>query len=269
MLGSSNLTLTIAGSDPSGGAGLQADLGVFARHGLRGAGVVTALTVQSAKAVRSVHPVDSARVVAQLRAVLEDHAVAAAKLGMLGSAETSGALAAVWRELGADIPLVIDPVLVSSSGLPLLGPGGLVALRDELLPLARVITPNLPEAAALLGLASSAADGREAMEMARALVALGPDCVVVTGGHAKAGATADEIVDVVAFATGEALELRGPRVLTAHTHGTGCLFSAGITAALARGASLRLALHHGRACVTRGLQAGCEGAVWLDAAPSL
>lgn len=269
MLRSSNLTLTIAGSDPSGGAGLQADLSVFAKHGLRGAGVVTALTVQSARAVRSVHPVDSARVVAQLRAVLEDHEVTAAKLGMLGSPETPVALATVWRELAADTPLVIDPVLVSSSGRPLLGPGGLAALRDELLPLATVITPNLSEAAALLGLASFADDGREAMEMARALVALGPDCVVVTGGHAQGGETAAEVVDAVAFATGEVLELRGPRTLSPHSHGTGCLFSAGITASLARGAPLRAALHHGRACVARGLKAGCEGAVWLDEVPTL
>lgn len=269
VLRSSNLALTIAGSDPSGGAGLQADLSVFARHGLRGAGVVTALTVQSAKAVRSVHSVDSERVVAQLRAVLEDHTVAVAKLGMLGSPATPGALAVLWRELGADIPLVIDPVLVSSSGLPLLGPGGLVALRDALLPLATVITPNLSEAAALLGITPSAEDGREAMEMARALVALGPDCVVVTGGHAKGGERAAEVVDAVAFASGEVLELRGPRLSTSHSHGTGCLFSAGITAALGRGDSLRAALHHGRACVARGLEAGREGAVWLDEAPSL
>jgi len=245
---------------------LQADIAVFVQHGLRAGAVVTALTVQSARSVRSIHPVSSVEVAAQLRAVLKDHTVVAAKLGMLGSSGTPAALAALWRELAPEIPLVIDPVLVSSSGAQLLEAGGLDALRDCLLPLATVITPNLPEAAALLGWESIAADG--AGDAARALVALGPRCVVVTGGHAE-GDGAREVVDVVAFSSGDVVELRGPRVETPHSHGTGCLLSAGITAALAQGAPLRAALEHGRACVERGLRAGREGAVWLDEPPEV
>jgi hydroxymethylpyrimidine/phosphomethylpyrimidine kinase len=255
--------LTIAGSDPSGGAGLQADLAVFAQHGLRGAGVVTALTVQSAAAVRVAYPVPPDRVAEQLRAVLEDHALAAAKIGMLGSAGTPAALALVWEDFGEGIPLVLDPVLVSTSGTPLLEEAGLHALRACLIPLATVITPNLPEAAALLGWESVASG--TAAAAARELLVLGPRCVVVTGGHASDGG--DEIVDAVAFDSGEISELRGPRIETPHRHGTGCLFSAGITAALARGTPLPAALAHGRACVVRGLRSGREGAVWLDGVP--
>lgn len=263
-----NLAMTIAGSDPSGGAGLQADLSVFARHGLRGGGVVTALTVQSARSVRSSHFVPSEQVVSQARAVFEDHAVVAVKLGMLGDPETPAALARLLCELAGSIPLVIDPVLVSSSGAPLLGPGGLEALREELLPLATVVTPNLAEAVALLGWERPLEDGSDAADAAKALLALGPSCVVITGGHAPLSEHASEVVDVVAFKSGEVMQLRGPRIATEHTHGTGCLFSAGITSALADGVSLREALHHGRACVTRGLHSGREGAVWLDAAPA-
>jgi hydroxymethylpyrimidine/phosphomethylpyrimidine kinase len=200
--------------------------------------------------------------------VLEDHAVVAAKMGMLGDSETPAALARLWRELAGSLPLVIDPVLVSSSGAPLLAAGGLEALREELLPLATVITPNLAEAAALLGW-EHPLDGSvdAAAGAASALLEFGPSCVVITGGHAEGPENASEVVDVVAFESGEITQLRGARIATEHTHGTGCLFSAGVTSALATGASLRGALDHGRACVARGLHSGREGAVWLDVVP--
>ena len=248
---------------------MQADLSVFSTHGLRGAGVVTALTVQSARSVRGSHFVPSDQVVAQARAVFEDHAVVAAKLGMLGDPETPAAVARLWRELAGEVPLVIDPVLVSSSGASLLGAGGLEALREEFLPLATVITPNLSEAAALLGWGSSLEGGAfAAADAAKALLDFGPSCVVITGGHAQGLENAAEVIDVVAFESGEISLLRGPRLLTDHTHGTGCLFSAGVTSALALGAPLAGALDHARACVSRGLHSGREGAVWLDAPPA-
>lgn len=258
-----NLALTIAGSDPSGGAGLQADLSVFSRHGLRGAGVLTALTVQSGAGVRRSVPLEAALVVEQLEAVLEDHRVAAAKVGMLGAGETAEGLAKLWQRAGRGIPLVLDPVLLSSSGTPLLEPGGLELLREHLLPLATVVTPNLPEAAALLGEDDLAPE--DAVEAGRELLRLGPRLVLITGGHAPGGGP---VTDTAVFASGEVHELTGPRLATSHSHGTGCLLSAGLASALALGAPLRAAAEHGRACVARGLEQGREGAVWLDEAPA-
>ena len=256
-----NLVVSIAGSDPSGGAGLQADLSVFARHNLRGGGVVTALTVQSARRVESCTAIPSEQVAAQLRTVLRDHQVVGGKVGMLGNGETPAVIAEVWRKTAGDIPLVVDPVLVSSSGAQLLEESGIRTLRSYLVPLATVITPNLPEAASLLGWAKVEPGAEEAA--ARALLELGPDCVVLTGGHGAG----EEVVDTVVLASGDLVELRGPRIQTPNTHGTGCLLSAGILSALITGAGVLKAVEHGRACVQRGLMAGREGAVWLDQVP--
>lgn len=256
-----NLALTIAGSDPSGGAGLQADLSVFARHGLRGAGVPTALTVQSGAGVRAVHSVDPALVDSQLRAVLEDHAVGGAKVGMLGAAGTPQRIAAAWRELGAGLPLVVDPVLVSSSGAVLLEDGGLAALRDDLFPQATLVTPNWSEAALLLGW--DPAGVVEAERAAQELLKFGPEAVMVTGGDLDGL----DSVDFLACADGTQLELRSPRTSAVHSHGTGCLLSAAILSALNTGRDLVDAVLHGKRCVEVGLELGSEGAVWLGALP--
>ncbi len=252
--------LTIAGSDPSGGAGLQADLRVFAAHGLFGSAVVAATTVQSATRgvvrTRSLGP-DELR--DQLEAALVDRPVGAAKTGMLGSADNVRVVASTLR--GRDIPLVVDPVLVSSSGAALLGPGGVEALR-ELLPLATVITPNLPETARLLGRELPPA------EAARALAGLGPAVVVVTGGH---GDPTGPCVDHVYLREADrSLQLRAPRLATGHDHGTGCLFAAGVVCSLILDGDLERSVRYGHACVQQGLRGGqrlSAGSVWLDRIP--
>ncbi|MEE2828546.1 MAG: bifunctional hydroxymethylpyrimidine kinase/phosphomethylpyrimidine kinase [Myxococcota bacterium] len=258
----SPLALTIAGSDPSGGAGLQGDINVFSRHGLRTSAVVTALTVQSGRGVVKSEAVPPSLVQEQLERVLTDHRVGGAKVGMLALGETVAAVAAAWKRLGGTAPLVVDPVLRSSSGTALLDPGGVDLLREELLPLATVITPNLDEAAALLGRMSLGVS--EAEEAARDLLEMGPKAVVLTGGHAPGSGP---VRDVVCCASGEVVFLEGSRIDTEHDHGTGCLLSAGIVSALVLGASVLEAVEHGRRCVRRGLESGCEGAVWLDQAP--
>ena len=259
----STLALTIAGSDPSGGAGLQADLSVFSKHGLRAGAVVTALTVQSGRGVRRSVAVDSDLVGDQLEALMEDHRVGVAKVGMLGARGTAERVADIWEHRGEGAPLVVDTVLVSSSGTPLLEPEGLRVLRERLLPQATLITPNLVEAAALLGSSGIVPD--EVVDAAASLLRLGPRAVVITGGH---GPSDRAVVDTAVTAEGNVFRVEGPRVDSPHSHGTGCLFSAAVAAALALGAGLEDAVRHGRACVVRGLEHGREGAVWLDALPA-
>lgn len=242
-----SVVLSVAGSDPSGGAGVQADLRLFAREGLYGTAVLAGLTVQDSGGVHRAEAVDAALFAEQLDAVLNDLPVAAAKSGMLGSAANVRALAA---RIGR-VPLVVDPVLISSSGRRLLDPEGLAALR-ELLSVAAVATPNLAEAAALLDVDRVAPP--EAPSAARALAERFGLAVVVTGGHSGGDRSVDHAW------IGRALALDGPRVATENDHGTGCLHSAAIAAALARGEELEGALRHGKAVVTRGLRdAVCLG----------
>ncbi|TNF28688.1 MAG: bifunctional hydroxymethylpyrimidine kinase/phosphomethylpyrimidine kinase [Deltaproteobacteria bacterium] len=220
--------LTIAGSDSGGGAGLQADLRTFFAHGLLGCTAVTAVTVQNTVGVRSVTPMDAALVVAQIEAVLDDLPVRAAKTGMLATAANVRAVAALW-ERHDDVPLVIDPVLVSTSGARLVDDAALEAFKAELLPFAAVVTPNIPEAAALLGV-DTLGPVEETLE---GLAALAPRAaVVLKGGHAE---DPDVAVDHVRFRGGDTLALSAPRVSTTATHGTGCTFAAAITARLALG----------------------------------
>jgi hydroxymethylpyrimidine/phosphomethylpyrimidine kinase len=221
-----NVVLTIAGSDSGGGAGLQADLRTFAAHGLHGASAVTAVTAQNSVAVVDYVALDPRMVVAQIEAVGSDMPVAAVKTGMLATAEIVRAVADAAARLR--LPhLVVDPVMVAKSGDRLLDPAAEAAYRERLFPLAEVVTPNLPEAEALLGRpVRTLPDMREA---ARALRALGPRVVVVKGGHLEGDA-----VDVVW--DGERLEEIGAaRIRTPHTHGTGCTYSAAIAARLALG----------------------------------
>ncbi len=220
------VALTVAGSDPGGGAGLQADLKTFAALGVYGASAVTALTVQDTTGVHAVHAVDPDVVAAQVRAVLADLEPAAAKVGMLGNAAVA---AAVADALAGFAPLVVDPVVRSSSGRALLDDAGLDVLRERLLPGAALATPNVAEAAALLGRTPE-----EVLEdpagACRDLLVLGPRAVVLTGGHRPGPTCVDLYCDGLALE-----ELPAPRVETANTHGTGCTFSAAVAAHLARG----------------------------------
>lgn len=217
------VALTVAGSDPSGGAGVQADLKTFSALGAYGTAVLTALTAQSTRGVTGVHGVPAAFVGLQLRTLLDDVDVHATKLGMLGTAEVVREVAAVLRERRVR-PVVCDPVMVATSGDRLIDEEAVAALRTDLLPLADLITPNVPESAALLGVAP-ATDVDELPEQAAALLALGPGAVLLKGGH-LGGA---DSVDVLASADGLHVTRR-PRVRTNATHGTGCTLSSAIAA---------------------------------------
>lgn len=237
---------TIAGSDPTGGAGLQGDLKTFAAHGVYGTAVVTALTVQGRRGVTRVEPAGAALVGEQLDVVLDEVLPRGLKTGMLWDAETIIAVAA--RLSGEGIPLVVDPVLAATTGGGLLHPDALTALRDELLPLAWVATPNLLEGARLLGVADITDD--DMAEAARALLALGPRAVLLKGGHG--GGT--EAIDALATADGVEL-LRLPRLEGANAHGTGCALAASLAARLAQGDTLIAASRGAKAYVHRALAA--------------
>jgi hydroxymethylpyrimidine/phosphomethylpyrimidine kinase len=228
------IALTIAGSDPSGGAGIQADLKTFAAHGVYGASAITAITVQSTRGVESVTPLEADLVTAQIEAVAADLAIDATKIGMLANAAIVEAVAAAIKEL--ELPLVVvDPVLVSSSGAPLLDEDGVRLLCSELLRLARVITPNVPEAERLSGrtLTSPAA----ARDAAKRLHDMGASAVIVTGGHAAWNRDAGEVVDLL-FDGDVFHELRVARAAARAVHGTGCTFASAVAAGLAQGLAL-------------------------------
>ena len=222
--------LTIAGSDSSGGAGVQADLRAFAAQDVRGVCAVTAVTAQSSTEVVRIHTIPPDVVRAQIQAAAAGFGIDAAKTGMLVNVEVVEAVVAGLRDLDPAV-LVVDPVLVSSSGTPLLEEPAIETLLQTLLPLASCVTPNRHEAERLANREiSSVASARDA---ARRIGDLGPGGVVITGGHLAT----DDVVDVVFDGTGF-VELRGPRVHSATDHGTGCTFSATLTAALAKGHAL-------------------------------
>jgi hydroxymethylpyrimidine/phosphomethylpyrimidine kinase len=241
------VALTIAGSDPSGGAGIQADLKTFVAFGVYGAGVVAALTAQNTRGVRAIAEVAPPFVAQQLEAVLDDLDVRAAKTGMLGGATV---VAVVAERLGArPLPhLVVDPVMVATSGDALLAPDALGVLRARLLPLATLVTPNLHEAEVLTG--RRVRTPAEMREAARALVDLGAGAALVTGGH-LAGPAVDVLLD------GSTVhELPAPRVAGARPwHGAGCTLSAAVTAGLALGRDLEAAVAAAKGYVTRALRA--------------
>jgi hydroxymethylpyrimidine/phosphomethylpyrimidine kinase len=248
--------LSIAGSDSGGGAGIQADLKAFARCGVHGATAITAVTVQNTVEVRAVQPLPPQVIVAQVAAVAEDIGVDAVKIGMLGSVETVHAVEEALSHTGT-APVVIDPVMIAESGARLLPSDAIEALRDALLPRATVITPNVPEAAALSGLGVDAPGA----ELARALHALGPRNVVVTGGHRE------EAVDV--FFDGETItEIPGERYPDGAAHGSGCTHSSALAAHLAHGLepleAARRAKEIASAAVRDGLQGIGAGAGPVD-----
>ena len=230
------IALTIAGSDPSGGAGIQADLKTFAAFGVYGASAISAVTVQSTRGVETVSPLSADLVTAQIEAVAGDLTIDATKIGMLATSAIVEAVAAAIKEL--ELPLVVlDPVLVSSSGEPLLDADGVRAMCLELLPLARVVTPNIPEAETLSG--RRIGSPAEAREAARRIHDMGPAAVIITGGHRdwdEEGPGA-QVVDLL-FDQGQFHEFRTRRLDSTHTHGTGCTFASAVAAGLALGHSV-------------------------------
>jgi len=239
--------LTIAGSDPSGGAGIQGDLKTFTRQGVYGMAALTALTVQNTCGVRGVHDVPPAFVAAQLDAIFDDMPVHAAKTGMVSVVPAIEAIADVLARRGAP-PLVVDPVMVATSGDPLLEEDAVDAIVERLFPLAALVTPNVPEAERLCGFLISSESHAE--RAARALTARGAPAVLNKGGHGGR----DEVVDLLYFA-GEFHEFRGARIPTEHTHGTGCALSAAIAARLALGDGMPEAVERAREFVRKGLEA--------------
>jgi hydroxymethylpyrimidine/phosphomethylpyrimidine kinase len=219
------VALTIAGSDSGGGAGIQADLKTFAALGVHGTSAITAITAQDTITVSEIFELPVALIRAQIDVVLRDLGVAATKTGMLSSSEIIEAVASAIREHGLS-RLVVDPVMVAKGGARLLRDTAVDALRTQLLPLAAVLTPNLPEAEVLLGRRVQSINERR--QAARDLVGLGARAVVVKGGHADG-----DVTDIF-WDGAQMVELRGTRVHTENTHGSGCAFSAAITAGLAR-----------------------------------
>ena len=234
------IALTIAGSDSGGGAGIQADLKTFAACGVYGTSAVTAVTAQNTLGVTAWEPISTELVIAQIEAVGDDLSPAAVKTGMLATAAIVEAVAAAIAAL--DLPnLVVDPVMIAKGGDRLLQTDAVAAIRTELLKLAEVVTPNVPEAEVLTGLSITSIDDMRAA--ARRIRTLGPRVVVVKGGHLPQG---DRIVDVVCTPDAE-FDLTGRRFETRHTHGTGCTFAAAIAAFLALGQPVEEALRSARA----------------------
>jgi len=238
------VALTIAGSDPSGGAGLQADLKTFHRFGVYGEAVVTLITVQNTRGVTRVDPLAEDLVSAQIRAVLEDIPPHAAKTGALGSKEVVAAVADAAA--GFRFPLVVDPVMIGKHGARFLDDDSLHVLIERLIPRAFLLTPNLDEAGALAGLAVNNRDSM--IRAAEKLIALGAANVLVKGGHLPGDA-----LDILYTGAGEIHEFTAARVATPHTHGSGCTYSAAITAELARGTPLVEAVRRAKDFVTRAI----------------
>ncbi len=238
------VALTIAGSDPSGGAGIQADLKTFHQRGVYGMSVITLLTVQNTVEVSAVEVLPPKMVISQLRAILDDIPPAAAKTGALGSTEVIEAVA----EMAASFkfPLVVDPVMISKHGASLLAEESRGALVDRLIPKAFLVTPNLHEASLLAGVSVTGPDSME--EAARRIEALGARAVLVKGGH-----LAQEAVDVLYY-EGQFRHYAAPRSNTRHTHGTGCTYSAAITAELAKGRPLPEAVSAAKRFITRAIE---------------
>jgi hydroxymethylpyrimidine/phosphomethylpyrimidine kinase len=239
------VALTVAGSDSGGGAGIQADLRTFSAHGVHGTSALTAVTAQNSVGVTAWSALDPALVVAQIEAVATDMPVAAAKTGMLATAAIVAAVAAALERLRI-APLVVDPVMFAKSGDRLLDPAAERACVEALVPRATLLTPNLPEAAALLG--RPVADVPAMREAARDLARLGAGAVLVKGG-----ALAGDAVDVL-FDGARIVELPGARVDTRNVHGTGCTLSAAICARLALGAGLLDAVRGAKDYLAEGLR---------------
>jgi hydroxymethylpyrimidine/phosphomethylpyrimidine kinase len=242
------VALTIAGSDSSGGAGIQADLKTFAAFGVYGASVITALTAQNTQGVRGVHPVPADFVTAQLEAVFDDLDVSAVKIGMVAELDIVKAIASKLSRRAPD-HVVLDPVMVATSDDRLLSPDAVKCLRDDLMPRATLITPNLPEAAALLEEDVAASEAAIA-DQGRRLLALGARAVLIKGGHGKGAESIDYL-----FTQDGVTALPAPRIATKNTHGTGCSLSSAIAAGLAKGETLEQAVRHAKTWISAAIAA--------------
>lgn len=239
--------LTIAGSDPSGGAGIQADLKTFSANGVYGMSALTALTAQNTQGVSAVETVPPEFVIAQIRDVLADIPVDAVKIGMIATAPIAEAVVVALADYSG--PIVLDPVMVAKGGHPLLPPEAVLSLEKHLLPRATVLTPNLPEAAAILGV-EEATNEDEMIAQGNALIAMGPKAVLVKGGHLD-GADSTDVLVTLAGVT----RFSVPRVATKNTHGTGCTLSAAIAAELAKVADIPAAVAAAKTYLTGAVAA--------------
>jgi len=245
---STPIAVTIAGSDSSGGAGIQADLKTFAALGVYGASVITALTAQNTRGVTAIHDVPPDFIAAQIDAVFSDLAVGAVKIGMLSQPRAIEAVADGLDRHGQR-SIVLDPVMIATSGERLLAPAAIDGLRHALIPRALIVTPNLPEAAVLLD-APIAGSESEMRAQAERLLALGPRAVLIKGGHGTGAESVDLLVEANAV-----MRLASGRVATQNTHGTGCTLSSAIAAGLAKGFDLAAAVHAAKAYVTAAIAA--------------
>jgi len=243
------IALTIAGSDPSGGAGIQADLKTFAAFGVYGATVLTALTAQNTMGVSGVFPVPPDFIAAQFHSVTSDLQISAIKTGMLGDAPTVELVARLLSEIPS-VPVIVDPVMVATSGDVLLAPEAVEAVRTSLIPRALLVTPNIPEAATLLDVEPAASEA-EMRAQAKALMKFGCGAVLIKGGHAEGSDALD-----ILFDGKEHHALRRTRIETRNMHGTGCTLSAAIAANVALGARLDAAVAAGKDFVWNALEAG-------------
>jgi hydroxymethylpyrimidine/phosphomethylpyrimidine kinase len=244
--------MTIAGTDSGGGAGIQADLRTFALLGVHGCVSVAAVTVQNSVGVKGFHEIPLDVITGQIRVVAEDIGIQAAKTGMLASSEIIGALAHTWRDLSAEglaAPLVVDPVCASMHGDPLLHPSALDALRDELFPLATLVTPNLDEVRLITGI--EVIDSATQRDAARALHALGPKWALVKGGHLRSSSHSPDLL----FDGAEFHEFDAERIETPHDHGAGDTLAAATASALAHGYSVPDAVAFAKEWVTECLRA--------------
>ncbi|MEK4626808.1 MAG: bifunctional hydroxymethylpyrimidine kinase/phosphomethylpyrimidine kinase [Solibacillus sp.] len=240
------IACTIAGSDSGGGAGIQADLKTFQELNVFGTSVITALTAQNTLGVHGVFPVDTAFVEAQLCAVLEDINIKAIKTGMLFDASIIQAVATILKKY--QIPLVIDPVMIAKGGESLLLKEAVEALKENLLPLATVCTPNIPEAEVITGM--KIRTEQDVYEAAQQILKLGVSCVVMKGGHLDGAMAKDSV-----FTLNEPpFHLETERINTKQTHGTGCTFSAALTAQLAKGQNLKDAIIEAKKFVHLAIQ---------------
>jgi hydroxymethylpyrimidine/phosphomethylpyrimidine kinase len=245
------IALTIAGSDSGGGAGVQADLKTFSALGVYGASAITALTAQNTCGVQAIHQVPADFVAKQIQSVMSDINVNAIKIGMLASSAIIDAVADALKPY-PDIPVVLDPVMVAASGDPLLEASAMDSLRERLLPLAVVVTPNLPEAAMLLGRSIAGTDD-EILLQGNDILALGAKTVLIKGGHGLGAQSTDFLIapqGVIRFSV--------PRIKTENVHGTGCTLSSAIAAGLAKGLPLLQAVEEAKNYITKAIAASAK-----------
>ncbi len=240
--------LIVAGSDSGGGAGIQADIKAVTALGGFAMTAITALTAQNTEGVFGIHDTPADFVAEQMRVVLEDLGADCIKIGMLHRPDIIDAVCDTLDGLAPDIPVVVDPVMMAKGGASLLAPEAMEALKTKMVPRATVLTPNLPEAEALAGIA--AASVAEADKLSQALIALGPNSVLLKGGH-RDGA---EVVDHLLMADGSSERFSSPRIDTVHTHGTGCTLASAIAAGLAQGLDLITAVGRARDYVIEAIR---------------